>query len=105
MTKRAINSMLKSGTKGSIVNIASVAGFRGFTSGAAYTASKHGLIVSCQVSWDSFTRLILCQGLTKNTAVFYGPKGIRCNAIAAGGMVSSPIRQRHSTLMSVGFSL
>jgi len=25
-------------------------------------------------------------GLTKNTAVFYGPKGIRCNAIQAGGM-------------------
>ena len=37
--------------------------------GAAYTASKHGLI-----------------GLTKNTAAFYRLKGIRCNAIAAGAM-------------------
>jgi NAD(P)-dependent dehydrogenase (short-subunit alcohol dehydrogenase family) len=28
-------------------------------------------------------------GLTKNTAVFYGPKGIRCNAIMAGGMMTN----------------
>ena len=33
VTKRAVNSMLKNGVKGSIVNIASIAGFRGFTSG------------------------------------------------------------------------
>lgn len=69
ITKRAVNSMIKHEVKGSIVNIASVAAFRGFTSGAAYTVSKHGV-----------------QGLTKNTAVFYGPKGIRCNAIMAGAM-------------------
>jgi len=37
--------------------------------GAAYTASKHGII-----------------GLTKNTGVYYADKGIRCNAIMAGGM-------------------
>lgn len=35
----------------------------------AYTSSKHALI-----------------GLTKSTAAFYRLKGIRCNAIAAGGM-------------------
>ncbi|KAK5171752.1 uncharacterized protein LTR77_003388 [Saxophila tyrrhenica] len=69
VTKRAVNSMVKNEVKGAIVNIASVAAFRGFTSGAAYTVSKHGLL-----------------GLTKNTAVFYGPKGIRCNAIMAGAM-------------------
>jgi NAD(P)-dependent dehydrogenase (short-subunit alcohol dehydrogenase family) len=40
--------------------------------GAAYTASKHGLI-----------------GLTKNTGAFYGSKGIRCNVIAAGAMATS----------------
>jgi NAD(P)-dependent dehydrogenase (short-subunit alcohol dehydrogenase family) len=39
--------------------------------GAAYTASKHGLI-----------------GLTKNTGAFYGSKGIRCNVIAAGAMAT-----------------
>jgi NAD(P)-dependent dehydrogenase (short-subunit alcohol dehydrogenase family) len=37
--------------------------------GAAYTASKHGLV-----------------GLTKNTAAFYGTKGIKCNALMMGGM-------------------
>lgn len=37
--------------------------------GAAYTASKHGVI-----------------GLTQNTAAFYGPKGISCNAVLPGGM-------------------
>lgn len=39
------------------------------STGAAYTASKHGLV-----------------GLTKNTGAYYGAKGIRCNAIAAGQM-------------------
>ena len=33
VTKSAVNMMLKAGVKGSIVNIASIAGFRGFTSG------------------------------------------------------------------------
>ncbi len=45
VTKRAVNLMLKHEAKGSIVNIASVAAFRGFCSGAAYTVSKHGLMV------------------------------------------------------------
>jgi len=67
--KRAVNGFLKAQTKGAVVNIASIAAFTGFASGAAYTASKHGLI-----------------GLTKNTAAFYRSKGIRCNAVAAGAM-------------------
>ncbi|KAM0717312.1 hypothetical protein Q7P37_007164 [Cladosporium fusiforme] len=78
---RAIRKWLEEDRKGCIVNIASIAGFRGFscgrsaggvifgTAGAAYTASKHGLV-----------------GLTKSTGAFYGDKGIRCNAIAAGTM-------------------
>jgi len=69
ITKRAVNGFLKAQTPGAVVNIASVAAFKGFAAGAAYTASKHGLI-----------------GLTKNTAAFYRLKGIRCNAIAAGAM-------------------
>ena len=54
---------------GSIVNVSSEAGIRGAAAGAAYTASKHGLI-----------------GLTRNTAYVYGKQGVRCNAIMPGGV-------------------
>lgn len=54
---------------GTIINICSVAAIRGLSAGAAYTASKHGLL-----------------GLTKNTAGFYGPKGIYSIAFVMGGM-------------------
>jgi NAD(P)-dependent dehydrogenase (short-subunit alcohol dehydrogenase family) len=60
--------MLKQG-KGSIVNIASIGGLFGSRAGAAYSASKHGLV-----------------GLTKNIGFMYATKGIRCNAIAPGGV-------------------
>lgn len=55
--------------KGVIVNIASIAGMEGGRAGAAYTASKHGII-----------------GLTKNTGYSYAKSGIRCNAVAPGAM-------------------
>ncbi len=65
--RRAIPSMLERGG-GSIVNVASTAGIEGGAAGAAYTASKHGLV-----------------GLTRNTAWIYAQRGIRCNAICPGG--------------------
>ncbi len=73
--RKAAPLMLAQGS-GAIVNIASVAGLGGGSAGAAYTASKHGLI-----------------GLTKSTAVQYAKLGLRCNAIAAGG-VDTNIMQR-----------
>jgi len=60
--------MLKEGG-GTIINIASVGGLHGSRAGAAYTTSKHALI-----------------GLTKNIGFMYAQKGIRCNAIAPGGV-------------------
>ena len=60
--------MLRAG-RGVIINTASVAGVAGGRAGAAYTASKHGLI-----------------GLTRNIAVTYGRDGIRCVAIAPGAV-------------------
>lgn len=73
-TRRAIPKMLQQGGS-AILNIASVAGVSGAAAGAAYTTSKHALI-----------------GLTLNTAWMYAKRGIRCNAIAAGG-VSTNIMQ------------
>ncbi|KAJ5683435.1 hypothetical protein N7462_006600 [Penicillium macrosclerotiorum] len=70
LSKLAVRNMLEQPKPdGRIINIVSVAGKAGWASGAAYTASKHGLV-----------------GLTKNTAAFYGSKGIRCNAMMMGGM-------------------
>ncbi|KAJ5989024.1 hypothetical protein N7481_004234 [Penicillium waksmanii] len=70
LSKLAVRNMLEqSNPDGRIINITSVAGRAGWAGGAAYTASKHGLV-----------------GLTKNTAAFYGNKGIKCNALMMGGM-------------------
>lgn len=69
-TKAAINAFeAQSPSGGVILNIGSVASVRGLNAGAAYTASKHGLI-----------------GLVRNTAGFYGPKGIYSIAFLMGGM-------------------
>lgn len=67
-SRRAIPFMVKQGG-GVILNTASVAGLFGGIAGAAYTTSKHALI-----------------GLTQNIAAQYGPKGIRCNCMALGGV-------------------
>jgi NAD(P)-dependent dehydrogenase (short-subunit alcohol dehydrogenase family) len=63
--------MLKQG-RGSIINVASIGGLQGGRAGAAYTASKHGLV-----------------GLTKNVAYMYAKTGVRCNAIAPGGVATT----------------
>jgi NAD(P)-dependent dehydrogenase (short-subunit alcohol dehydrogenase family) len=53
--------------RGSIVNIASIAGLRGVADRTAYNASKHGLV-----------------GLTRTLAVEWGGRGIRVNAVCPG---------------------
>lgn len=55
--------------KGVIINVASVGGLQGSRAGGAYTASKHAVV-----------------GFTKNTGYMYADQGIRCNAIAPGGV-------------------
>ena len=71
LTRAVLPHMLKAG-RGAIVNTASEAGLRGSAAGAAYTASKHGVV-----------------GLTKNLAVMYRNQGIRTNAIAPGGTATA----------------
>jgi len=69
MLSRAALPYLLKARRGVIINTASVGGFSGGKAGAAYTASKHGLI-----------------GLTRNIAATYGRDGIRCVAIAPGAV-------------------
>lgn len=66
--RKAVPLMLQQGG-GAIVNVDSVAGLGGASAGAAYTASKHAFV-----------------GLTQSTAFQYAKQGLRCNAIAAGGV-------------------
>ncbi|CAM3874925.1 SDR family NAD(P)-dependent oxidoreductase [Kibdelosporangium persicum] len=70
LTRAVIPHMLAKG-KGVIVNTTSEAALRGSAAGAAYTASKHGLV-----------------GLTRSVAVMYRNHGIRANAIAPGGTLT-----------------
>lgn len=69
-TKTAAKLMLKK-RYGRIVNISSVAGNYGNPGQANYSASKAGLI-----------------GLTKTTAKEFAPRGIVCNAVCPGAIVS-----------------
>ncbi|MDN5765047.1 MAG: SDR family oxidoreductase [Humibacillus sp.] len=66
---RAVLPQMLSKGGGSIVNVASIGGVTGGAAGIAYTASKHALV-----------------GMTKNTAYFYGPQGVRCNVVCPGGV-------------------
>jgi NAD(P)-dependent dehydrogenase (short-subunit alcohol dehydrogenase family) len=71
---RAVLPWMTPHKSGSIVNIASMQGLVAGRSSAIYTSMKHALV-----------------GLTRSTALDFGPQGIRANAICPG-----PIRTRIS---------
>ncbi len=68
-------------SKGAIVNMASVAGLVGGRLGAAYYASKHGVV-----------------GLTKAAALEYADKGVRINAVAPA-VIHTPLAERAGLAM------
>lgn len=68
-TTRKVLPIFTERKSGVIINIASAGGLNGSRAGAAYTASKHAVV-----------------GFTKNVGFQYANLGIRCNAIAPGGV-------------------
>ncbi|MGO1725709.1 SDR family NAD(P)-dependent oxidoreductase [Glutamicibacter sp. BW77] len=89
---RSVMPPMLAAENGTVVNVASEAGLRGAAAGVAYTASKHAVV-----------------GMTKNSAVMYGKKGIRFNAVAPGAvqtnieapMDSAYAQQMIAPLMSI----
>lgn len=64
---KAFGALMVAAGRGSVVNVASVAGLQGVADRSAYNASKHGLI-----------------GLTRTLAVEWGARGVRVNAVCPG---------------------
>jgi NAD(P)-dependent dehydrogenase (short-subunit alcohol dehydrogenase family) len=64
---KAVGVPMLEAKRGSIVNVASVAGLVGVADRSAYNASKHGLI-----------------GLTRTLAAEWGGRGVRVNAVCPG---------------------
>ncbi|MFI0433452.1 MAG: SDR family NAD(P)-dependent oxidoreductase [Candidatus Nanopelagicales bacterium] len=64
---RAVLPAMRAAGSGAVVMVGSEASLRGGSAGVAYTSSKHGLI-----------------GMVQHVAYFYGPAGVRCNAVLPG---------------------
>jgi 3alpha(or 20beta)-hydroxysteroid dehydrogenase len=74
--------LLKRGRGGSIINISSIAGIRGYEAIAGYTASKFGV-----------------RGLTKSAALDLGRYGIRVNSVHPG-VIKTPMTEGMALDMS-----
>lgn len=78
-TKHVLPKMVEN-RRGSIVNTSSGSGLTGYTSGAAYGASKGAI--------NAFTR---------HVATAFGRHGVRCNAVAPGLIMTATARASMST--------
>lgn len=78
LSQRVVRQMVKQGTGGRIINVASMLSFQGGIRVPSYTSAKSAVA--------GLTRLMACE---------LGPKGITCNAIAPGYMATdntAPLR-------------
>lgn len=73
--------LMQSNKCGTIVNIASVVGIKGYPNQGAYSASKHAMV-----------------GLTKVIAEEYKQDGIRAHVICPGGVATEMVRQSRPDL-------
>jgi NAD(P)-dependent dehydrogenase (short-subunit alcohol dehydrogenase family) len=64
---KAFGTMMLTARRGSIINVASIAGLVGVADRSAYNVSKHGLV-----------------GLTRTLAAEWGGRGVRVNAVCPG---------------------
>lgn len=78
--QEAVRMMAPAG-RGTIINVSSVVGFKGYPNQAAYTATKHAVM-----------------GLTKSLAVETQPQGIRVSAVLPGGVDTDLVRQARPDL-------
>lgn len=76
-----LRQFMKQQRGGAIVNVASVAGLRGFGGTPSYVASKHAV-----------------NGLTKNAAIDYAPFGIRVNSVCMATTIT-PMYERAFQLL------
>lgn len=76
-----LRQFMKQERGGAIVNVASVAGLRGFGGTPSYVASKHAV-----------------NGLTKNAAIDYAPFGIRVNSVCMATTIT-PMYERAVQLL------
>ncbi|MCI4012293.1 3-hydroxybutyrate dehydrogenase [Brevibacterium sp. ZH18] len=74
LTKAVLPGMYEKGW-GRIINLSSVHGLRASANKSAYVAAKHGLM-----------------GLTKTTALEAGPRGVTCNAINPGYVLTPLVK-------------
>ncbi|MDR2211375.1 MAG: SDR family oxidoreductase [Spirochaetaceae bacterium] len=93
LTRQVLPGMIKAG-HGAIVNLSSEASLRAICAGIAYSVSKH-----------------MVNGITKHIAAVYTQDGIRCNAVAPGGVstnvggefLSDLSKERIAPVMSATF--
>ena len=74
--RAALNIMLKQDTSGCIVNMASICGLIGWKNIGPYTATKGALV-----------------SLTRSTAIEYGKKNIRVNALAPTAVLTPMVKE------------